>query len=231
MSTTTPKGKIAMAQFNQLSNREWEVKRQLLQGKSNQSIASSLGISVSTVEFHLRNIYAKFQVSSRIELILKLWKATGKVKIHELGYPTVDRLEDRVENRGRASINRLQKLRSTMRTYRLVLAACVILILLPLGLAFYTTNQIPGSFIMWRSIILLILPAVAITLLLILWPRSSFRTLIIVAGIITLVFYVATATLQVGSLWLVLYLVGAGGVLIASRYRKRGQDSNTTNAV
>ena len=55
-----------MAQFNKLSNREWEVAKLLLQGKSNKLIASALGISDRTVEFHLKNIYAKFQVSSRI---------------------------------------------------------------------------------------------------------------------------------------------------------------------
>lgn len=231
LAQQSPKGKIAMPQFNQLSGREREVIIQLLQGKSNKSIASSLDISVSTVEFHLSNIYAKFQVGSRIELILKLWKTAGGVEIDELGYSPVDSLEDRVENGDRSSISQLRGLRSIMRTYRLILAACVTLILLTLALPLYTASRIPGSIIMWRSIILLILPAAAITFLLLLWPRASFRILIIVAGIIGLAFFVATATLQVGSLWFVLYLVGAGGVLIASRYRSRGQDSNTSNAV
>ena len=82
-----------MAQINQLSKREWEVARLLLQGKSNKFIALSLGISNSTVEFHLKNIYAKFQVNSRIELILKLRKTTGKVEIEKLGYSIVDGME------------------------------------------------------------------------------------------------------------------------------------------
>lgn len=90
-----------MAQFNQLSKREWEVAKLLLQGKSNKLIALALGISDRTVEFHLKNIYAKFQVSSRIELILKLVNTTGKVEIEKLGYSTVDGMEESTENRDR----------------------------------------------------------------------------------------------------------------------------------
>ena len=69
-----------MAQSNQLSSREQEVVKLLLQGKSNKLIASALGISGSTVEFHLKNIYAKVQVSSRMELVLKLGQSTGAGK-------------------------------------------------------------------------------------------------------------------------------------------------------
>ena len=65
-----------MAQLNSLSNREREVAKLLLEGKSNKLIASSLGISERTVEFHLKNIYDKFQVSSRVELVLKLRDST-----------------------------------------------------------------------------------------------------------------------------------------------------------
>ena len=88
-----------MTQLNKLSNREREVAELLLQGKSNKLIASSLGISVRTVEFHLKNIYAKFQVSSRIELILKLGNATGKFETEKLGYSTVDGSRESIENR------------------------------------------------------------------------------------------------------------------------------------
>lgn len=69
-----------MAQSNQLSSREQEVVKLLLEGKSNKLIASALGISSSTVEFHLKNIYAKVQVSSRMELVLKLGQSTGAGK-------------------------------------------------------------------------------------------------------------------------------------------------------
>jgi DNA-binding CsgD family transcriptional regulator len=65
-----------MTQFNKLSSREQEVVKLLLEGKSNKLMALSLGISERTVEFHLKNIYAKLQVSSRVELILKLGDST-----------------------------------------------------------------------------------------------------------------------------------------------------------
>ena len=82
----------------QLSNREKEVLNLVLQGKSNKQIALSLAISVRTVEFHLKNVYAKFQVSSRIELLLKLGQATGTAKIEELGYSTVESQREKAEN-------------------------------------------------------------------------------------------------------------------------------------
>jgi DNA-binding CsgD family transcriptional regulator len=63
-------------QTDELTRREWQVIDHLLEGKSNKMIASALNITSSTVEFHLKNIFSKFQVSSRTELILKLGKST-----------------------------------------------------------------------------------------------------------------------------------------------------------
>src|SRR5919108_1355417 len=62
-----------------LSKREIDVIELLLQGKSNKQIAFALGIAETTVEFHLRNVYSKLQVSSRAEAILKLGKSTGLI--------------------------------------------------------------------------------------------------------------------------------------------------------
>jgi len=62
-----------------LSKREKEVVELLLDGKSNKQIAMALGISPSTVEFHLKNVYAKLEVHSRTETILKLGKSTGVI--------------------------------------------------------------------------------------------------------------------------------------------------------
>jgi len=90
-----------MAQDHPLSKREAQVVAQLLQGKSNKLIAVSLDISERTVEFHLKNIYAKFQVSSRIELILKLRNTTGDANLQKLGHSTVDRLAENTENTDR----------------------------------------------------------------------------------------------------------------------------------
>ncbi|MCC6300329.1 MAG: DUF805 domain-containing protein [Anaerolineales bacterium] len=89
-----------MSQVKQLSAREQEVTELLLKGKSNKMIASALGISARTVEFHLKNIYTKFQVGSRTELILKLGNPTGKGKpVADLGQSTVAEREEISENR------------------------------------------------------------------------------------------------------------------------------------
>jgi DNA-binding CsgD family transcriptional regulator len=58
-----------MANLNSLTKREREVFELLLQGKSNRQIALALNITEHTVEFHLKNIYAKLGVSSRGEAI------------------------------------------------------------------------------------------------------------------------------------------------------------------
>ena len=54
------------------SQRETEVVAHLLKGESNKQMASALGVSVSTVEFHLGNIYTKLGINSRAEAVLKL---------------------------------------------------------------------------------------------------------------------------------------------------------------
>ncbi|MBL8063360.1 MAG: DUF805 domain-containing protein [Anaerolineales bacterium] len=59
-----------------LSKREQDVIDLLLEGKSNKLIAHALGITERTVEFHLKNIYAKHQVNSRMELVLHLRQST-----------------------------------------------------------------------------------------------------------------------------------------------------------
>jgi len=88
-----------MAQSNPLSNREWEVVKLLLEGKSNKLIASSLHISERTVEFHLKNIYDKLQVSSRMELVLKLGNSTDRLESEKLGESTVADKGEVAENR------------------------------------------------------------------------------------------------------------------------------------
>lgn len=92
-----------MAPIDQLSTRERAVVELLLKAQSNKQIASALGISIRTVEFHLKNIYTKFQVGSRIELILKLGNTTGGAVNEGLGYSAVERLGETAENRGKLS--------------------------------------------------------------------------------------------------------------------------------
>jgi DNA-binding CsgD family transcriptional regulator len=86
-----------MTQSAQLSNREQDVVKLLLEGKSNKLIASSLHISERTVEFHLKNIFAKHQVGSRMELVLNLGKSTAE----KLGDSTVAGMGEATENRDR----------------------------------------------------------------------------------------------------------------------------------
>lgn len=53
-----------------LTTREQEVLQLLAQGSSNQEIAEKLVISNRTVQAHLTNIFAKMQVSSRLQAVL-----------------------------------------------------------------------------------------------------------------------------------------------------------------
>ncbi|MGR3810745.1 LuxR C-terminal-related transcriptional regulator [Jiulongibacter sp. NS-SX5] len=52
----------------QLSERELEVLDQILLGKSNSDIGESLFISLHTVKYHSKNLYAKLEVKNRNEL-------------------------------------------------------------------------------------------------------------------------------------------------------------------
>jgi DNA-binding CsgD family transcriptional regulator len=88
-----------MAQATRLSTRERAVVELLLVGKSNKQIALALGISARTVEFHLRNIYIKFNVGSRIEFILKLGDITGSTVDEKLGYSAVEKVGKKAENK------------------------------------------------------------------------------------------------------------------------------------
>jgi NarL family two-component system response regulator LiaR len=53
----------------ELTEREQEVLKLVVQGQSNQQIADALVISITTVKAHISNILSKLQVSSRTEAI------------------------------------------------------------------------------------------------------------------------------------------------------------------
>ena len=57
--------------FQQLSRREQEMLEQLSKGYRYKEIADKLFISIETVRTHIRNIYEKLQVNSRIEALKK----------------------------------------------------------------------------------------------------------------------------------------------------------------
>ncbi len=52
-----------------ISPREYEVLLKIAEGQSNQEIAESLYISLSTVKSHVSNIYEKLQVKRRVQAI------------------------------------------------------------------------------------------------------------------------------------------------------------------
>ncbi|OPZ75587.1 MAG: Transcriptional regulatory protein DegU [Verrucomicrobia bacterium ADurb.Bin474] len=52
-----------------LTDREQEVLQLILFGKSNREIAETLFLSESTIKTHTRNIFSKYDVRSRAELI------------------------------------------------------------------------------------------------------------------------------------------------------------------
>jgi LuxR family maltose regulon positive regulatory protein len=52
-----------------LSKREFEVLQELVHGFSNKVIARKIDVSESTVRFHLRNIFAKLKVGSRLQAV------------------------------------------------------------------------------------------------------------------------------------------------------------------
>lgn len=57
-----------------LSNREAEVLRLVVLGKSNQEIADELFLAVGTVKTHIHNILVKTEQQNRTTLILHFWK-------------------------------------------------------------------------------------------------------------------------------------------------------------
>ena len=60
--------------FSPLSAREKEVMQLLLEARSNKAIAKTLHISEHTVKTHVKNIFGKYDVAGRMELILSVWK-------------------------------------------------------------------------------------------------------------------------------------------------------------
>lgn len=57
--------------FQELSKREQEILEQLSKGYRYKEIADQLFISLDTVRTHIRNIYEKLQVNSRVEALKK----------------------------------------------------------------------------------------------------------------------------------------------------------------
>ena len=54
--------------FELFTRREGDVVARIVEGMANKEIAAELKCSTKTVEFHIRNIFRKTSVSSRLEL-------------------------------------------------------------------------------------------------------------------------------------------------------------------
>ncbi|HTK11715.1 MAG TPA: LuxR C-terminal-related transcriptional regulator [Ktedonobacteraceae bacterium] len=59
--------------FEKLSDRELKVLHMIADGLSNQGIADSLLVSISTIKTHLNNIYAKLRVHTRLQAVTKAY--------------------------------------------------------------------------------------------------------------------------------------------------------------
>ncbi len=69
VSAIFARGKPARSRRSEeLSHREWEVARQVTDGKSNRAVAEALVLSERTVENHVASIFAKLAIRSRAEI-------------------------------------------------------------------------------------------------------------------------------------------------------------------
>jgi DNA-binding NarL/FixJ family response regulator len=63
--------KTSDADAEKLSTREREILELIIAGLSNKEIASRLSVSILTLRWHLKQIYKKLHVHSRVEVVLK----------------------------------------------------------------------------------------------------------------------------------------------------------------
>jgi two-component system, sensor histidine kinase ChiS len=54
---------------NNITEREKEVLYHLIKGKENKEIAGDLKVSINTIKTHIQNIYSKFKVQNKVELL------------------------------------------------------------------------------------------------------------------------------------------------------------------
>jgi DNA-binding NarL/FixJ family response regulator len=72
----THQAQTASASEEQLTSREIEVARSLIDGNTYKQVAYYLHISPGTVKQHIKNIYRKLEVNSRVQLIKEFNKVT-----------------------------------------------------------------------------------------------------------------------------------------------------------
>ena len=68
-----------MSENNELTNREKEVVNGIAKGKTNKEISSDLGISIKTLETHMKNIHLKLNTHDKVGVTL--WVKDNSDKI------------------------------------------------------------------------------------------------------------------------------------------------------
>jgi LuxR family maltose regulon positive regulatory protein len=67
----TPLHPVEPSAVDSLTNRENEILELLIQGKTNKEIAAKLFVAIDTTKTHLKNIYQKLEVNSRLQAVAK----------------------------------------------------------------------------------------------------------------------------------------------------------------
>lgn len=85
----TPNGTPEQDLFADLTVRQQEILKLLLQGLPNKVIARALGISPNTVKVHVHAIFRELKVHSRMDLAMLFWappraKRTGANEAHHV---------------------------------------------------------------------------------------------------------------------------------------------------
>lgn len=65
----------------QLTTREQEILLLIRLGKTNKEVAADLGVSVNTIKTHMKNLFAKLEVSNRTQATLRTPSAPGFASI------------------------------------------------------------------------------------------------------------------------------------------------------
>ena len=66
----SPSVQIGEASSEELTDREFDIIRELVMGKSYQEIAHDMNISVNTVKGHLKSIYAKTGYKKSLQVVM-----------------------------------------------------------------------------------------------------------------------------------------------------------------
>ncbi len=74
-------GWLSVSQCLKLSEREFEIVQGIFDDQTESEIADSLGISQHTVHTHLERLYRKSRVSSRTQLIVRVFSAFHSLSV------------------------------------------------------------------------------------------------------------------------------------------------------